>query len=82
MADVKASALKILANVESNERQTKAVIEQIDKQLEEITKKRAAMTEALKEIEVLKCMLIHVSTNNETAAAVEESLATSEVLKA
>lgn len=75
--DVKESANKILANVEANERQVQAQIEQVEKQHAENSKKLEAMRGALKEMVVMKMLLIAVSTQPALAASVASLLESS-----
>jgi chaperonin cofactor prefoldin len=72
--DVKAAANKILANVEANERQIKSSLEKMEGQLKGINSQMDAMRVALREVEVLKCTLIHISCDPEVQRAVGELL--------
>jgi hypothetical protein len=72
--DVKASSLKILANVEANERQVKKNIEVLEDQLKQVNEKLGNMKEALREIEVLKGTLLHISCDPVVQNAVSKLL--------
>lgn len=72
--DIKASANKILVNVEANERQVKQQIEGIEAQQKKISEQLLAMRGALKEMEIMKTMLIALGTQPALARAVESLL--------